>query len=213
MYYLVDTANYGTWNAGGAFEYIIGTGAGGPWADSTTIGPESTYYHGMCNPNSNWSNRTFTVTRTVGSDEAVSDQMGAIFSALKAKGLVYTSVTKDFFSGAQNVKTPTESLSTNSANCIDGALLFASALEALSMEPMVIIIPGHAYVAVAEYPGAKLENARWMGLETTMVSSNTAGEAINYGTTALYTDLTKGNFTAIVDVAAVRKLGIVPGGF
>jgi hypothetical protein len=43
---------------------------------------------------------------------------------------------------------PAESLRQVSANCIDGAVLYASLFENLGMEPVVVLVPGHAYVGV-----------------------------------------------------------------
>jgi hypothetical protein len=43
---------------------------------------------------------------------------------------------------------PAESLSRSAANCIDGVVMYASMFENLGMDPVVILVPGHAYVGV-----------------------------------------------------------------
>ena len=49
---------------------------------------------------------------------------------------------------AQNVRLPYESLETKNANCIDGAVLYAAIFEKIGLEPVIIIVPGHAFVGV-----------------------------------------------------------------
>jgi hypothetical protein len=36
------------------------------------------------------------------------------------------------------------------ANCIDGAVMYAALFENLGMDPVIVIVPGHAYVGVRE---------------------------------------------------------------
>ena len=192
---------------------LASSGALGSAVNSQVAANTGSYQFMFCNPNSNFSDRLFAVSRTMGNDEVVQDQAGAIYKAMQARGLLYTDVSTDYFDWAQNIKTPGESLFTNSSNCIDGTLVFASALEAMGMEPLVVIRPGHAYLAVREFPGAKLEDYAWTGLETTMVGTSASSEAFAKGNDNLLTDWSNGTFTAIVDVVALRKIGLVPGGY
>jgi hypothetical protein len=73
-----------------------------------------------------------------GTVESAVDQARAVYEGLQARNIVYTNVGGSFFDGAQNVKLPAQSLTTGSANCIDGALVFASAFEAMGMQPVLI---------------------------------------------------------------------------
>lgn len=78
-------------------------------------------------------------------------QARAIYTALQRQGVSYVKSSLTFGSHqetSQRIRTPRESIAQNSANCIDGAVLFASAFENLGMEPLVVLVPGHAYVAV-----------------------------------------------------------------
>ena len=75
----------------------------------------------------------------------------AIYRALQQQGVSYvkSSLTFGGNSGwSERVRYPRESLRDNSANCIDGALLYASLFENLGMDPIVLLVPGHAYVGV-----------------------------------------------------------------
>lgn len=48
----------------------------------------------------------------------------------------------------QRVKTPQKTIETASGNCIEYSILFASIFEAMGLEPVVMLIPGHAMVGV-----------------------------------------------------------------
>lgn len=81
----------------------------------------------------------------------------AIFTAVKRGGLSYvkSSLTLgDHTSVSERVRMPHVSLANNSANCIDAAVMYASLFENLAMEPSIIVVPGHAYVAVKVAQGS-----------------------------------------------------------
>ena len=92
-------------------------------------------------------------------------QVRAIYRALQERGVSY--VKSSFTLGAhrqwtERVRPPRESLRQNSANCIDGALMYASLFENLGMDSIVVLVPGHAYVGVRLAPGSE----RFLYLET-----------------------------------------------
>jgi len=80
-------------------------------------------------------------------------QAQAIYRALQQVGLSYVKSSGAFGSRgnapvAERVRLPRESLEHVSANCIDGAVLYASLFENLGMDAVVVLVPGHAYVGV-----------------------------------------------------------------
>lgn len=78
-------------------------------------------------------------------------QARAIYRALQRRGVSYvkSSLSLGPSDGwSERVRTPREALQNNSANCIDGVLLYASLFENLDLDPVVVIVPGHAYVGV-----------------------------------------------------------------
>ena len=78
-------------------------------------------------------------------------QAQAIYTALQKQKLSYVKSSLTFGSNtnvSERVRTPRESIMASSANCIDAAVLFASAFENLGMEPVIVLVPGHAYVGV-----------------------------------------------------------------
>lgn len=97
----------------------------------------------------------------------------AIFMALRKYGISYVNSPLSFSIGiTQRVRTPYESLRDRSANCIDGAVLFASLFENLGMEPLIILGPGHAIVGLRLSPNS----TQAIFIETTMVG--VANEAV-----------------------------------
>ncbi|HET8666507.1 MAG TPA: hypothetical protein VFM10_00925 [Terriglobales bacterium] len=80
-------------------------------------------------------------------------QVKAIYRALQRKGVSYvkSSSTMGAHVNAdvtERVRMPHESLGHVSANCIDGVVLYASLFENLGMDPVIVLVPGHAYVGV-----------------------------------------------------------------
>jgi hypothetical protein len=149
------------------------------------------------------------------------DQMAAIYQALHARGMQYVNVPQDFFANAQNVKFPVESLKTSSANCIDGTLIFASALEAMGMRPGIAMLSNHAFITVLADPSADPCNiGNWLPMETTMVSSDTPMNAVTEDlknkmplvvqVAASECPAFTQNVPTIWDVQTLRTLGITP---
>lgn len=122
--------------------------------------------------------------RLIGYQEPKSEvetQVKAVFETLKNHGIRYVNSVIDFTpeNGSQNqrVRTPRETLDDREANCIDGTLVVASLLEAISLNPAIVIIPGHAFVAWETWRRGSEASNEWRYLETTMISSHTFEEA------------------------------------
>ena len=107
----------------------------------------------------------------------VTSQVRAIYEALVESRIAYVNSIIDFTPeigmNNQRVRLPREALADQSANCIDGTVLFASLLEAISLNPAIVIVPGHAFVA---WETGRNSN-EWKYLETTMVSTHSFDEA------------------------------------
>ena len=90
-------------------------------------------------------------------EEATYRQARAIFTALQRSGLSYvkSSFTLGDHKGvSERVRMPHVSLTQNSANCIDAAVMYASLFENLGMDSTVVIVPGHAYAGVRVAQGS-----------------------------------------------------------
>lgn len=120
--------------------------------------------------------------RLYGYQEAVEPQVRAIFQALKLDAnITYVNSVISFNpeegSRSQRVRLPRQALDEQQANCLDGALLFASLLEAASLNPALVILPNHALVAWQRSSGRD----EWDYLETTLINSATFEQAVDLG--------------------------------
>ncbi len=109
-------------------------------------------------------------------------QVQAIFEALKQDAdITYVNSLLAFHpeesARGQRVRLPRESLEEHQANCMDGTLLFASLLEAATLNPAIVIIPGHAFIGWE----APQNSGTWDYLETTMIGTNNFDEAHTIG--------------------------------
>lgn len=141
-------------------------------------------------------------------------QVKAIYNALKYHYEVsYLSATTSFGPEQfhQRVNMPDQSLHLSSANCIDGTVLMASALEALGIRPYIVIIPGHAYLAWSIYRDRTTISA----LETTLIGSADFEDARTVGDNNLDRDwdnlLDENNRDyEFIDIGACRGSYIFP---
>jgi hypothetical protein len=111
-------------------------------------------------------------------------QAKAIFTALREKAeisyvnsLVYFGAEEVAF--GQRVRLPRETLEQRQANCVDGTLLFASLLEAASLNPAIVIVPQHVFVGWELSPRSN----QWKYLDTVMIDRRQGfDEAVKVGT-------------------------------
>ena len=114
----------------------------------------------------------------------VEDQVRAVFDALKNETkVVYVNSLVDFNpqegSQSQRIRLPREALDERQANCVDGTVLVASLLEAISLTPAIVLVPKHAFVG---WQVDKDEKSAWNYLETTLIDSGDFQQAVDYAT-------------------------------
>ena len=105
-----------------------------------------------------------------GSKDVVAPQVTAVFDALKLdSGITYVNSVVAFApedgGTRQRVRLPRETLGDREANCLDGAVLVASLLEAMSLRPAIVLTPGHAFVGWETWPYSD----EWRYFDTTMI--------------------------------------------
>lgn len=76
----------------------------------------------------------------------VKAQMAALYEAIKEKSISYCVSSADFEDRGQRIRTVDEIMDNRIANCIEFTMLYASCLEAIGLNPLVILNSGHAYV-------------------------------------------------------------------
>ena len=208
--FIIDDANYQAWSAGSTTATACAVN-NAPSAGATltcTTPPTGTYHIVYYNPSTNTLSRTVTRHRPMTEWEVTYYQTQAIFQQLRAQGMVYVNLPgTGFFSSSQNVKYPSESLALLSANCIEGSLVFASAWEAMGMEPLLAVdfTHGHAFTAVRCWSGS---TSCVIPVETTMVGGTaTFADAVN---TASTNWAGWASTLQTLDIKAARALGLTP---
>ena len=132
----------------------------------------------------------------------------AIYNALQARQLFYSNITGSFFDGAQYVRLPSESLRAGGANCIDGSLLFISALEAVGVPTSIIFVEGHAFMGFYRHTDP---DGTIFPIETTVVRDASFEDGVGYGVDILkYAQDNKDPYLAVAKTRRARAAGIIP---
>lgn len=128
----------------------------------------------------------------------------AVYDALKARNMKY--VNAPFaLDGAQTVYTPSQSLAVNGGNCIDGSMVFASALTSMGMNPLIVLTNDHAFVCVQEWYGSSYVQC----VETTVVSTHRFEDAYARGREKFEQAQSRSDFK-VIDVNGVIQDGVSP---
>jgi hypothetical protein len=112
-----------------------------------------------------------------GESEDVYGQVYAIWKALSKRDVRYSNITATAATSekvySQHVRLIDESINNAQANCVDGSVLFASLLRKIGIEPYLVLIPGHCYVAFqVDKQGKEIA-----ALETTLIGASLEGDA------------------------------------
>ncbi len=179
-----------------------------------------------------------------GSQTEVYRQAYALWTALSARDVRYSSITTSAAEAdsvsSQHVRLIDESINNGQANCVDGSVLMASLLRKIGIEPMLVLVPGHCYLAFS----LDEEGRELAALETTLIGTVIEESAANVGgledvvaedgqdenswktfaaavamgvenlkkDAGKFKDPDEANYK-IISVAAARKLGILPIAF
>ncbi len=134
-------------------------------------------------------------------------QVRAIYTALRHMGVSYVKSSLTFGGNvdvSERIRLPHDSLKQVSANCIDSVVLFASLLENLHMDPVVVIVPGHAYVGVR----ASEHSDRFLYVDTSLMGRLPYETAVRSAARGLArypaSEVTR------VDIPDARSAGIYP---
>lgn len=108
------------------------------------------------------------------------------------------------------MRLPFEVLEQSGGNCIELTNLFASAVEALDLQCCIVLIPGHAYLAVR----MDEENANYYFIETTLIGQADFDTAVKVGSSNWNDDGPKIDAGeegyGWVNIGDARKEGILP---
>lgn len=147
-----------------------GTNTSQPWLFAAYVNE----YHPSLDPLLREALATGVITAFTGYQvdaQGVLMQVFAIWNALQRRGIRYSTVATAVPTAAgvfsQNVRPLDESLQSSQANCVDGSVLFASALRRIGIDPILILVPGHMFVGY--YEDARHQRARF--IETTLLGA------------------------------------------
>ncbi|MCX7838879.1 MAG: discoidin domain-containing protein [Anaerolineae bacterium] len=152
-------------------------------------------------------------------DGKVYGNLKAIYRAVADDGVIYVSAGIPFLSSEekaqgyymQRIKLPYQVLATRSGMCIETSLLFASLYEKIGLDPIIIRMPGHAFLAVPVSKGS----ATYYFIETTWVGRASFETAINSGAKMFkqikpYLAKDRRDNYFWLDISAMRQEGILP---
>ena len=137
----------------------------------------------------------------------VGDEARAVFEAMKHLGVSYVdsiSTFGNFASKTERVRLPRETLAMNGANCIDMSVAFASAMENLGMEPVIVLVPGHAFTGVRLAHGS----SQILFLDLTVMPDGTFDAAVQRAQNWL--QKTPKAQVNLIDIATARSRQIYP---
>ena len=137
----------------------------------------------------------------------VADEARGVFEAMKHLGISYVasiSTYGQFTSHAERVRLPRETLSLNSADCLDLSVAFASAMENLGLEPVIVLVPSHAFTGVRLAPGS----SEILYLDLTVMPDGTFDTAAQRAHTWL--QKTPKAQVNLIDIATARSRQIYP---
>jgi len=103
--------------------------------------------------------------------EEVIAQVFAVWNVLQRRGIKYSDVsttTPSKFVFSQNVRFLDQTVKSTQANCVDGSVLMASVLRKIGINPYLVMVPGHCFLAFDSGDG---EDSEIIGLETTMIGN------------------------------------------
>ena len=73
-------------------------------------------------------------------------QMAAVYEAIKQEAIAYCLPPASYETVGQKIRTPDEITGQKMATCLDLSVLYASALEAMGLNPLIMIHKEHAYI-------------------------------------------------------------------
>lgn len=140
-------------------------------------------------------------------EQSTTVQAKAIYSAIRKSGLSYVKSSTTLgrnLNVTQRIRMPHESLDQSAANCIDASVMFASAFENLGMDPIIVLVPGHAYVGVRVARGSQ----RFLFIDVALTGRSTFEAAVRSAENGLAkfgpSDITR------ISIDQARDRGIYP---
>ena len=155
----------------------------------------------------------------------VKQQMGAVYAALQEMNIAYT-MPPASYEEAQRIRMPDAVLDSKSGTCLDLAVLYCSCLEAIGLNPMIILMNGHAMAGCwlenetfsdcLEYDAAAVTKRIAHGIDAISAvecTGFTAGKNVDFDDAekkAAEALADTASFVFAIDIARTRSGGIRP---
>ncbi|WP_052647249.1 DUF3320 domain-containing protein [Pseudoflavonifractor capillosus] len=75
-------------------------------------------------------------------------QAASVYAAMQEQNIVYSIMPASFETVGQRVRLCDTIIQEKKGNCLELTLLYAACLEAIGLNPLVVVIPGHAFAGV-----------------------------------------------------------------
>ena len=158
--------------------------------------------------------------------DRVKKQMAAIFEAISESGIVYCTPPASFEESGQRIRMCDTIFAHKIGTCLDMSLLYGSCLEAIGINPIIIVIKGHAFAGgwlinntfadsvnddVSLLTKRTADGINEIALVETTCMNN--GQNINFDSAVLSAEsklIDINNFILFIDVKRSRFAGIRP---
>lgn len=157
--------------------------------------------------------------------DKVMEQIDSIYLAIQKEGIRYSNPPASFEKTFQRLRLPRTSLLEKCATCIDFTLLFASCLENVGLNPILIVVEGHAFLGIwledNMYQTGLNDNLSLLSNDSSETNTRivlvnpvdlAASSLTNFPSSQINAKaiLNTEQFRFFVDVSASRKDGILP---
>ena len=155
----------------------------------------------------------------------VKQQMGAVYAALQEQNIAYT-MPPASFEESQRIRMPDAVLEGKHGTCLDLAVLYCSCLEAIGLNPLIVIIQGHAFAGCwlenetfsdcLQYDMSALTKRIAHGIDAMCLIECTdfvAGKNTDFNTAEKHAEANlddESRFCFAIDVSRTRSSGIRP---
>lgn len=158
--------------------------------------------------------------------EDVRLQVAAIYATLQKENIAYKYPPASFEKFGQKIRYPQEIIKFKNGTCLDLSFLFASCLEAVNINPIVIFIKGHAFIGfwlknqnlIGSYSNDYTDISKRISVGTKEIEVVETTALVN-GKDYSFEEAVKiacqnldnpYNFECIIDITSCRHLGISP---
>ncbi len=142
-------------------------------------------------------------------------QVFGVWDVLRNRGIKYSNIAGGSSSNTvyhQHVRTVDQSLRSSHANCIDGTVLMASILYKMGIEPLIVLVPGHAYLGFYANPDGSAGGRDLYFLETTILGTDVdvktlSDDTVDFGNNIVSSEILTNHRSSFVAFLKALEVG------